>query len=33
MNYARELSEYVTAVTKFRLKSVIRFLIRKYLKQ
>jgi hypothetical protein len=33
VNYGRELSEYMTAETKLRLKSLIRFLIRKYLKQ
>jgi hypothetical protein len=33
VNYGRELSEYMMAETKLRLKSLIRFLIRKYLKQ
>jgi len=33
VNYGRELSEYMTAETKLRLKSLIRFLIRKYRKQ
>jgi hypothetical protein len=33
VNYGRELSEYMTAETKLRLKSLIRLLIRKYRKQ
>jgi hypothetical protein len=33
VNYGRELSEYMAAETKHKLKSLIRFLIRKYLKQ
>jgi hypothetical protein len=33
VNYGRELSEYMSAETKLNLKSLIRFLIRKYRKQ